>query len=466
LLALVAQGHERAFEALVQRYRKPLLSYCRRLSLTDGRAEDILQLALLKTWIAVREGAEVRDLKAWLYRVVHNTAVNAMRDAAHDGEPLTDPEAQPAGGTSSDMERGLNMRETLAGVAALPPLQREVIVRTAMAGHSHEQVASDLGITGGAVRGLLYRARTTLRTAVTALTPPQLLSWLAGRADQGGPGPERLTELAGGGGAMGISGLLLKGGVVAITAGTVLTGAAVVHLTGSTHRHTPRPLIAAVAPTGTATTGTPTVEAGTSLGTARGGSSAPGSPSNHVRRAGGPGRHTRTDGVTGARGGSGSGAPTGSAPGSRHTPSSSTPRDRGKALGGTPGGSGNAPAPATAPSTGQGSSGATGSAPNGNSEEAQATPVSTASSNAPGGAGGAQGQGAGGSETQPSGGGQSGAGTEGTGSEGSSSGSSGSSGSESTGSSKSTGGATGQESGSLVGTVVHEVSNIVEHLLH
>src|ERR1700724_533965 len=67
LLALVRQGHERAFEAIVHRYRKPLLGYCRRLRLEDARAEDIVQLALLKTWIAVREGAEVRDLQAWLY---------------------------------------------------------------------------------------------------------------------------------------------------------------------------------------------------------------------------------------------------------------------------------------------------------------------------------------------------------------------------------------------------------------
>ena len=168
LLALVRQGHERAFEALVQRYRKPLLATADACRLPHARAEDIVQLALLKTWIAVREGAEVRDLKAWLYRVVHNTAVNALRDAAHDGEPLADP-ARVAGSRppteESQLDRGLAMREALAEVAALPPLQREVIVRTAVAGHSHEQVASDLGITHGAVRGLLYRARTTLRTA-------------------------------------------------------------------------------------------------------------------------------------------------------------------------------------------------------------------------------------------------------------------------------------------------------------
>src|SRR5271167_145585 len=90
LLALVGQGHERAFEAIVHRYRKPLLGYCRRLRLEDARAEDIVQLALLKSWIAVREGSEVRDLKAWLYRVVHNTAVKALRDSVHDGQPLPD----------------------------------------------------------------------------------------------------------------------------------------------------------------------------------------------------------------------------------------------------------------------------------------------------------------------------------------------------------------------------------------
>lgn len=203
LLALVREGHERAFEALVHRYRRPLLSYCRRLSIPEARVEDVLQQALLKIWIALRGGSEVRDLKAWMYRVVHNTAINSVRDAVHDRERLADPTLRLGVG-QADLERGLVMREALAEVAALPDLQREVIVRTAVGGDSHEQVASDLGITDGAVRGLLYRARATLRTATTALTPPPLITWLAGRADQGGPAPERLGELAAGGGAAGL----------------------------------------------------------------------------------------------------------------------------------------------------------------------------------------------------------------------------------------------------------------------
>jgi len=244
----------------VHRYRRPLLSYCRRLPLPDGRAEDVIQLALLRAWIAVREGAEVRDLKAWLYRVVHNTALNAARDAAHDSEPVLDDPGSRLHPTAAPPELDLRLRarEALAEVAALPVLQREVMVRTAVAGHSHERVASDLGISDGAVRGLLYRARATVRRAATALTPPPLLSWLAGRMQQAPPTPERLTELAGGG-SVGVGGLLFKGGIVAVTASTALTGVAIVHLAGSPHRRS-RHQLAVVLP-GPAGAGGPTATA-------------------------------------------------------------------------------------------------------------------------------------------------------------------------------------------------------------
>ena len=285
LLALVRDGHERAFEVRprAHRYRKPLLNYCRRLPIPDARAEDILQQALLKAWIALRSDSEVRDLKAWLYRVVHNAALNAARDAAYDRERLTDPTLQ-VGASHGDVERGLMFREALAEVAALPHLQREVMVRTAVGGDSHEQVASDLGITDGAVRGLLYRARATLRTATTALTPPPLLSWLVGRADQGGgSAPERLSELAAGGGTAGLGGLIVKGGVAAVTAGTLLTGA-VVHIQSAAHPRAPVK-VAAAAPAGAdSSQHTPTVAVTVSLARRR--SPAPRSGATRARELG------------------------------------------------------------------------------------------------------------------------------------------------------------------------------------
>jgi RNA polymerase sigma factor (sigma-70 family) len=472
LLALVREGHERAFEALVNRYRRPLLSYCRRL-LPEARAEDVIQLALLKTWIAVREGAEVRDLKAWLYRVVHNTAANAVRDAAHDGEPLADPARRPAGDESA-LDLGLTTREALAEVAALPPLQREVIVRTAVAGHSHERVASDLGITHGAVRGLLYRARTTLRTAITVLTPPPLLSWMAGRADQGGPAPERVAELAGGGATVGFGGLLLKGGVVALTAGTVLTGAAVVHLSGSTHHRDRHGQSVASSSGGAVAAGSSSAQAG--VGPEQDESVSAGSPSHRARRSGlghrgasgaalqalGGGRSVgmnapggrrccgRTDTPTQPRSGSGTGAPRSGGTVQSATPPSTSGQGSQGGGSGQSGGSGQ----------GEGSSaGQTGE------------PVGSVASSGSGSGAGASGpppQGSGeGSRVAPSGGQPGSGGAEGSsGSQGSSSGSEPSSGSESPSGSEPSGSSSEEQSGSLVGTVVHEVGNVLEHLLH
>jgi RNA polymerase sigma factor (sigma-70 family) len=238
LLTLACEGHERAFEALVQRYRRPLLRYCLRMGLSDARGEDVLQQALLQAWLALARGVEVRELRPWLYRIVHNAAVNAMRGPAESHGELTEAvQARAALGGESNLERTIAVREALGEVAELPRMQRQAIFLTAVDGQSHDEVASALGISHGALRGLLYRARATLRSAAAALTPPPLLEWAAGGGGASGPAAERLAELTAGGGAAGFAGVLLKGAVVAVTAGALATGAGV--LAGQEHAASP-----------------------------------------------------------------------------------------------------------------------------------------------------------------------------------------------------------------------------------
>jgi RNA polymerase sigma factor (sigma-70 family) len=227
LVELARAGHERAFEALVQRYRKPLLNYCRRLLQTEARAEDALQQGLLQAWLAVRDGREVRDAKAWLYRIVHNAAISAGRRSGYDYVEL-DESLHGDRAPESDIDRRIVVREALAGLASLPLQQREALLQTAIQGHSHEQVATAMGLTDGAVRGLVYRARATLRTAVTALTPPQLVSWTARAASRGSAHPQLAEITVGGGGSAAALGALLKGGAVVLSAGALATGAGIV----------------------------------------------------------------------------------------------------------------------------------------------------------------------------------------------------------------------------------------------
>jgi RNA polymerase sigma factor (sigma-70 family) len=224
LVALARAGHERAFEALVERYRRPLLGYCRRLLLPHERAEDALQQGLLQAWQALRDGAEVRDVKPWLYRIVHNAALN-MRRSGYDYAQLSET-LSGAGAPPEDLNRRIAVREALAGLAALPEMQREALLRTAVHGDSYQEAATTLGMSEGAVRGLVHRARAALRTATTALTPSPLLGWALGSGSADAPLAGRLAAGAGSGSAGLVAGLL-KVTATAVTAGVVVGGVGV-----------------------------------------------------------------------------------------------------------------------------------------------------------------------------------------------------------------------------------------------
>lgn len=223
LAALAADGSEAAFEAIVHRYRRMLLSYCRRLLLSESRSEDVVQQVFLNAWTALRAGVEVREVRSWLYRITHNHAVSALRRPGFDFDELNEALCSRATPDSDQDGRAL-MRETLVALSALPELQREAILRTAVHGYSYREVASALGITDKAVRGLIYRARTSLRQGLAAFAPHPLVLWAAGQARRGGSLSQWLGQAVSGGGSVSGTAMVLKGAGVLATSAVVVAG--------------------------------------------------------------------------------------------------------------------------------------------------------------------------------------------------------------------------------------------------
>ena len=222
LLALASRGYERAFEAIVERYRRPLHRWCRQF-LSEARAEDAVQTAFLKAWSSLRQGTEVGDLKPWLYRIARNAALDNARKAGYDYVELTEA-LRLAPAPEEALERRRVMRETLTGVAGLPANQREALLRTA-AGHSRAEIARELEVSEGAVRQLVHRARAALRAAVTVLTPLPFASWAAAMGTEAGaPTAQRIAELAAGAGSAGIVSAAIKTGTVVVAAGVLVAG--------------------------------------------------------------------------------------------------------------------------------------------------------------------------------------------------------------------------------------------------
>lgn len=221
LVALARGGSEAAFAAIVERYRGVLQRACRRV-LSESRAEDAVQQAFLSAWMALERGDAVVHLRGWLLKIARNTSLNALRAPGYDYAELHDSLCVGAA-PQDELERREVMRQTLTGLAALPERQREALLRSAVAGVSYAQIAHDLGVSEGATRQLILRARTAMRGAATALTPWPLAQWIAfsGRGEVA----LRVTETAGGGG---LAALLAKAGVVVVVAGGAAAGPALV----------------------------------------------------------------------------------------------------------------------------------------------------------------------------------------------------------------------------------------------
>ena len=241
LAAAAGAGDESAFEALVLRYRQPLLCYSRRLGLRDARAEDVVQQSLMRAWISLQRGVAVMNVSAWLYRIAHNATIDAQRGLAESHEQLTDA-ASEITAVNADPERAVALREIFADLAALPNMQREALLCTAVEGRSNEQTALALGVSGGAVRGLVYRARAALRAAATAATPPSVLGWMRAGGRRGSGLADRLTTVeAGGAGGSVAAGGLIKAGAVMFAAGAMVVGVATVRHVATGSRSVPHP---------------------------------------------------------------------------------------------------------------------------------------------------------------------------------------------------------------------------------
>jgi RNA polymerase sigma factor (sigma-70 family) len=248
LAELAAGGEERAFETLARRHRRSLARYCARIGVPEHRVDDVLQQSLTRAWLSLCDGVEVREPRAWLHRIVHNASINSIRSARrHAHDPL---EALPLAlvpSTGEEPGLGLRARDALGHVAALPEMQREAIVMTAIEGRSHQETAGLLGVSDGAVRGLVHRARTTLRSAAAALSPQGLLGLLA-RLGGDAPLAERSGEISAGGAAAGATGLFAKGAVVTALAGLLAAGGSIAHLGAGLDHHRSRGRTPAASP--------------------------------------------------------------------------------------------------------------------------------------------------------------------------------------------------------------------------
>ncbi|MGH2896272.1 MAG: RNA polymerase sigma factor [Solirubrobacteraceae bacterium] len=225
LVSLVHTGREGAFAAIVRRYEHELQAHARRLT-SDGRGEDAVQQAFLNAFAALQGGAEVRHLRGWLHQILRHEVTRArvpvdapLEAATAYGETLED-----------TVQRRATVRTTLAQLSALPDRQRDALLGTAVFGLPRAHVARTMGLSEGAVRQLVHRARLRLRQAATAFIPwPLVKVFGAARS-----GVDAAPDAALGAGSAVSGGVVIKVGAL-VASGVVATGIAVTQTLPSRH---------------------------------------------------------------------------------------------------------------------------------------------------------------------------------------------------------------------------------------
>lgn len=218
LVTLVRNGYEAAFEEIVRRYGRPLGRYA--ATIVGGRSEDVTQDAFSKALLALRRSDTEIDLRPWLFRIVRNTALNDLRDSPPSPEALAE---AIAGGRNpaEEMEQREEIADLIKRLQTLPEPQRAAIVMRELEGLSHDEIAAALGMSGGAARQAIYRARRALRDGIGMLVPLPLMQSLLAAASTPSAA-ENAAGMAGIGAAGAGAGIALKA-----TAATVLVAGAV-----------------------------------------------------------------------------------------------------------------------------------------------------------------------------------------------------------------------------------------------
>lgn len=177
LLERLRRGEDDAYEELVRVHGGRMLSVAKRMLRNEEDARDAVQDAFLSAFRAVDRFEGGSQLGTWLHRIVVNAALMKLRTRRRKPEEPLDPllprfledghMERPARAWARPADEALASKETrrmvLDRIAELPETYRTILLLRDVEGLDTDETATALGITPGAVKTRLHRARLALR---------------------------------------------------------------------------------------------------------------------------------------------------------------------------------------------------------------------------------------------------------------------------------------------------------------
>ncbi|THG30346.1 RNA polymerase sigma factor [Glaciibacter flavus] len=163
LVERATDGDTAAFEVIIRRHGPLMRSYAYRILRSEADADDVVQDAFYTAW---RQLSEIRDpaaVRSWLMRIVSRTAFTHLRR-----RPATETDTllHLAVATTPDPEtaaiRNAQLDALSGALDRLPEDQKQCWLLRELVSLSYTEIAQELHLTPGAVRGKLARARASV----------------------------------------------------------------------------------------------------------------------------------------------------------------------------------------------------------------------------------------------------------------------------------------------------------------
>jgi RNA polymerase sigma-70 factor (ECF subfamily) len=173
LVRALQAGEDQAFDALMDRYRKGIFRFIFRRIPNEADAVDLTQEVFVRAYFHIGKFRPTAKFITWLYHIARNLCRDYSRSRAYrhswqtisadadENEEQTQLLVNQYGPDRQTQDREL-LRAVEKAINELPQDPRNLLILTALEGHSHAEAAELLGISAKAVEARVYRARRLL----------------------------------------------------------------------------------------------------------------------------------------------------------------------------------------------------------------------------------------------------------------------------------------------------------------
>lgn len=165
LLEGCRRGDRKAQENLYRMLSPRMMAVCMRYAKDSADAEDILQMGFVKVFRKLSEFRNEGSFEGWIRRIMVNTAIEAYRKNLRSLNVVDIEEVYDYPQSTFDMS-GLELKDLMKMICQLPDGYRMVFNMYVIEGFSHKEIAAQLGISEGASKSQLSRARSVLKERI------------------------------------------------------------------------------------------------------------------------------------------------------------------------------------------------------------------------------------------------------------------------------------------------------------